>query len=250
MPQTNILGNPKSYEEHNREYETVSGLSWCKQHYKDFEERQFFKNLGFEDVVIKESQTINHHVDIGSGAGWLLTNTSKYFSKVTGVEPSFKATEIAKILNQNQSNIEFVNLGMMEFVKQFKPVEPFFMTTSTVLSHIDNTTVREFLKELDLCPIGSKFYFGEPYGKNRNQYLWYVRNKSWWAESLPSWQLEFRDKKNDDYPFGIYGEYVGKDYVTNKYSMSKFDKLKWIISGIPSYFKYIVKLSLMKIRNK
>jgi len=246
MHTTNSLDATKSFAAHHAGYETDFGLDWCRKHYADYEKLNNFAKHGFERHVIEAVKTVNIHIDIGSGAGWLVRKTASYFATVYAVEPSLAATEIAKELNKDLSNIQFMNMGMFEFMTTKQPQVPYFLTTGTVLSHINNDTVKEFLKLLNNAPRGSRLYFGEPFDRNRYQYLWYIRSKAWWAAALPDWQLEFSDYINDAYPFGISGVAVGKENVTNRYTMSFSQKIIWIISGLPSYLKYLARIILRK----
>ena len=133
---------------------------------------------------------------------------------------------------------------MIEGLKTLIINEPALFTTSVVLSHIDNITVINFLNLLNNTPLGSTLYFFEPYDKNKHQYLWYVRNKEWWAKHLPNWQLTFHDYGDNNDKSGISGKCVGKDKVTEKYQNNIWQKITWFLSGIPSYIKYIIRIFL------
>lgn len=246
MHTTNTLDATKSFAAHHAGYETEFGIDWCRKHYADYEARNLFSIQGFEKHVLEAKQTLSTHIDIGSGAGWLVRKTAPHFATVYAVEPSLAATEIAKELNTDLSNIQFMNMGMFEFMTKHQPQEPYLTTTATVLSHIDNATVKNFLKILNDAPIGSRLYFGEPFDRNRYQYLWFIRSREWWAAQLTNWQLEFSDCMNDSYPYGIAGVAVGKANVTNRYRMSITEKIVWLVSGIPSYLKYLGRIVLRK----
>ncbi len=241
MPQSKLAGNPASYEAHNAEYETVSDITWCIQHYKEYNDNNTYGRLGHESAAQVASKTIACHIDIGSGAGWLLSKTAPLFQAVIGVEPSVAATKTAETLNQGTNNISFVTAGMIDFMQERTFTDPVFVTTSTVLSHIDNKTVESFLHLVNELPMQSVLYFGEPYGKNRYQYLWFVRSKAWWAAALPDWQLEFKAIPNDQYTFGIYGTKVGRNAVTDRYQQTTLEKICWLMSGAPSYSKNLAR---------
>jgi len=246
MPTTNTLDETKSFAAHDEGYEAEFGIEWCRKHYADYEKQNNFAKQGFERHVTEAAKTITTHVDIGSGAGWLVRKTAPYFISVIGVEPSKAATDIASELNQDLPNVTFLHMGMFEFMTTKQPREPYFVTTATVLSHINNGTVKEFLKLLNDAPLGSRLYFGEPYDRNRYQYLWFIRSKAWWAKQLPNWQLEFSDYINDSYPYGIAGVAVGQGHVTETYKMNPLQAIWWLLSGIPSNLKYLGRIILRK----
>jgi hypothetical protein len=237
-----IKGEQTSYKAHNREYEDSSSLEWHKTRYSEFKKNKDFEVLGFKKIIDANPLVRDIHIDLGSGAGWLLSNTAPIFKKVIGIEPSLAAINMAKYFNKDFFNIEYLNLGMIEGLEQTKITLPTFFTTSIVLTHIKNSTVMEFLKLINNSPTGSVLFFFEPYDKNCQQYLWHIRSKHWWAKNLSNWDLNFNNYKSDKYLYGISGICVGADKNKNNYQKSILENILWYLSGLPSRFKYLGRL--------
>jgi hypothetical protein len=240
-----ISGDNVSFLSHNAEYQSTSDLKWTQERFNEYEINGVFRDLGFEKATLNVSSTITKHIDIGSGAGWLLIKTAPFFKKVVGLEPSLAAVKMSQQLTQQIQNIEYKNVDMMQLGHEMSTNEPVFLTTSTVLSHIDDKTVSSFLKIVNNASIGSALYFGEPYGKNRQQYLWHVRSKEWWAKNLPNWELDFETLSTKEYSYGIFGKCVGEQNVQNTYKMSAAQRLFWFISGFKSYIKSFLRKFLV-----
>ncbi len=247
----NNYGNDDSFSAHDNEYKGKSDLEWCKKRFAEYEQANEFEHLGFKKIVDEIIERINTHIDIGSGAGWLLVKTAPLFKKVIGIEPSSSAVNMSKYFTRDYANVEHINSDMIQAFEIIKLDEPALFTTSTVLSHIPDKTVIQFLKLINNAPIGSVLYFGEPYGKNRQQYLWHLRSKEWWAKYLTNWDLSYGDIKTNDYKYGIKGVCVGVGQVTHNYLMTKIEKLSWVISGVPSRIKYFGRkiINLFNYRN-
>jgi len=231
----------RSFYAHNNEYETISGLEASRKHYEDYQERGLYSFLGFEDAVHNSQKTINTHVDFGCGTGWIVNNTAQAFETVIGIEPSEAAIKTAKALTAGKNNIQYKNTDMISFLREEPADTPILVTTATVLSHINNTTIEEFLSLVNKLPLGSMLYFGEPHSKNRHQYLWYIRNKEWWAKNLSNWELTFEKIAVEEYDYGITGVCVGAENVAGDNSMNYFEKVVWFVSGTPSYLKNILR---------
>jgi hypothetical protein len=166
----------------------------------------------------------------------LVNKACDYFDNVYGIEPSLAAIQIAKEITKDKKNITFINDGMIEGIKKVNIHNaPFLITTSAVLSHIDNIHVSYFLQQLNsLASIGSKFYFYEPYDKNIDVNLWHVRSKSWWIDRLPNWRIKFLDLPDCGYKKGIEGEFLGincQALNNSLYSSSFASNLLWNVSG-------------------
>lgn len=230
-----------SYIKHNSEYvindiTTENTLKIIRK----YDEQNMFEKQGFKIALEK----FNHrelHVDIGSGTGWLLGKTAPLFKKVIGVEPSEAATKASGLVFSNFTNIEYINKDMIDAIKDINIIHPTFFTSSIVFSHIKNFHVTNFLKELDSAPNGSTLHFFENYDTNIKHPFWYIRNRKWWADRLPNWQLTFLDIPNHGYKSGIFGIRIGRDFVTEKYNLSFIKRIKWHISGI-------INLTLKAIR--
>lgn len=240
----------KSYNAHNAEYETSSNLEWSRNRFEEYDKHNYFESLGFKEVIEAHPEIRKVHVDIGSGAGWLLAKTAPYFERVIGIEPSAAAVQIAKNFTQQFGNAEYVVDDMISGLNSLKLSDPVFVTTSTVLSHIGDDEVSRFLKLLNDVPTGSVLFFREPYGKNKQQYLWHIRSKEWWANHLPQWNLTFCNYTGNGYLNGIKGVYVGSGNVVNYYSMGAFERIVWHISGLPSRIKYLGRILLHKNAGK
>ncbi len=237
-----------SYLKHDSEYRNVSNLEWCKKRFTEYEKENIFDKQGFKKIL-EDNKYINIHVDIGSGGGWLLINTAPIFKKVIGIEPSAAAIEISKYFTSKFYNVEYLNTDMIGGYKCLNLIEPIFFTSSVVFSHIDNATVIEFLTLLNNAPLNSKLYFFEPYDKNKHQYLWYIRNKEWWAKHLPNWQLYFHNYGDNNSKSGISGQCVGQKNVKIHYKNTLIEKIIWHISGIPSRIKYVLKILVINFQS-
>lgn len=229
----------KSYNAHNAEYETTSDLDWSRDRFQEYDKFNYFEVLGFKKIIKEYSGVTKRHVDVGSGAGWLLAKTAPYFECVIGIEPSAAAVRIAKHFTQQFENVEYIESDMIKGLASLNLIDPTLFTTSTVLSHIEDDEVAQFLKLLNTAPVGSVLFFREPYGKNRQQYLWHIRSREWWARHLPQWNLTFCGYEGNGYLNGIKGVCVGSNKVVDRYVMGFFERIIWHISGIPSRFKYL-----------
>jgi SAM-dependent methyltransferase len=198
---------------------------------KKYDEQNMFEKQGFKAALEKFDHR-KLHIDIGSGTGWLLGKTAPLFEKVIGIEPSKAATHASGLVFSNFKNIEYINEDVVDAMKSMDISSPAFFTSSIVFSHIKNFHVANFLKELNMAPQGSTFHFFENYDTNIQHAFWYIRNKEWWAKRLPNWQLTFMDIPNEEYKSGIFGICVGKENVTDTYSLPLGDKIRWRVSGV------------------
>jgi len=228
--------NQESFIEHNKQYESTSDLQWHVVEYAKNDSINLFETMGFKKIFEKASGNIRIHIDLGSGGGFLVDKACNFFDCVYAVEPSNAAIQIAKEITKKNPKIIFINEGMIEGLDQIKlNGGSFLVTTSAVLSHIDNTHVSFFLDALNnMATMGSKFYFYEPYDKNIDINLWHVRNKRWWIERLPGWKINFLDIPDSGYRKGIEGEYIGGDVMSEnlqQYPLSPVQGLFWNLSG-------------------
>ncbi len=103
-----------------------------------------------------------------------------------------------------------------------------------VFSHIGDYHVKKILEIINKMPVGSMLYFCEPYNKNIQVPLWYIRKEKWWRENLSNWDLSFSAIKNDGYYKGISGKCIG--YSTIRAEKNNiFSDIWWSISGV--YYK-------------
>lgn len=239
-----------SYFEHDKQYSSLNSLSWHKGRYKEYDELNYFENLGFKKIIEDHPEVRKIHIDIGSGAGWLLLKTATYFDNVIGIEPSKSAVRMAAIFAKDFKNIHFINSDMIDGIKLISLVDQVFFTTSAVLSHIKDYHVVEFLKLIDNAPVGSVLFFREPYDKNIQRNLWHIRRKKWWANNLSNWDLTFCNYTNDGYSNGISGICVGKERVINHYDTTILEDIFWIVSSIYYQSKYLTGTLLKLVYHK
>lgn len=233
-----------SYQKHDSEFNAdINGLDQTLDILKKYDEVDQFKILGFEYAIKMSNPTPDTHIDVGSGNGWLVKKTSSQFKKVIGIEPSSKGVELARKITEGQKNITFINKDMVDGLNELSPRDPVFITTATVLSHIEDFYVTEFLKIVNELPINSYLCFDERYDKNIQWKMWHIRSKEWWEERLPNWQLYFLNLENNGYPSGIFGMCIGKSNVIPTHRMSKTETLIWSASRI----KHLTLRALKKI---
>lgn len=232
----------QSYKKHDDEFNTdLNSYETTISVIEKYDSEKQFERHGFELAIKLTSKLPNTHIDIGSGNGWLLRKMSQHFEKVIGIEPSKTGAELSLKVNSNKKNISVLNMDMIDGIKDLNPQKPVFMTTSTVLNHIENYYVKEFLSNVNLLPIDSILFFDERYDKEADLKMWHVRNKDWWRKSLPNWQLIFLDISIDNYPSGIYGICLGKEKLQNKYNETKLQKVMWATKQFARKVKWSLK---------
>ncbi len=222
-----------SYEMHNGQYVngTAQDVNSAYALFKRYDEENKFAIDGFVKAISMASPLPKNHIDIGSGLGWVIRKTSDIFEKVYAVEPSAQATEIASKALADRTNITYVNKDMVDAMDELSNIGPVFVTTAIVLSHITDEYVSTFLAKLGEVPNGSALFFDERYGKNIQWRLWHIRDKAWWANQLPDWQLSFFDIPNSGYMSGIFGIKVGKENRKDAYASSIGHKIAWTLQG-------------------
>lgn len=234
----------KSYHTHDAEYNSeLNSYEATLKVIKNYDDHKQFENLGFALALSLTTKMPATHIDVGSGNGWLLRKMSPHFKKVIGIEPSKTGSELSLKINKENTNVSVVNKDMVDGLEYLSPVEPVFMTSSTVLNHIENFYVAEFLKRVNHLPIGSVLFFDERYDKNIDWTMWHVRSKDWWMNNLPNWQMQFLNLDVAGYPSGIYGTLVGKENLIKMYKMSGGEKIYWSINGAINIILRIVKKS-------
>lgn len=225
----------QSYHVHDSEFKdkNLNNIQAISDLYKRYDEEKQFEVTGFARAIEHTTSLPETHIDVGCGGGWLLRKTAPLFKEVIGIEPSTDGITYAKTLLSPQfPNISFINAEMIEGITACTSKGKVFITTSIVLSHIDDAYVSTFLQELRKFEDGSVLFFDERYEKNIQKDMWHVRSKEWWAAQLPDWELEFFGLKNTGYQSGIYGVKVGAEKVKNTYKMNVLEKLIWSIQGI------------------
>lgn len=236
-----------SFDAHDKEYRTISDISWHQQFYSENDKDNLFSKMGFEAIFTTSSKSIEIYIDVGCGAGYLLKKASDYFHVVYGIEPSLAAINTAKKLN-DVHNIQYINMSMVDGLKFLSLKEPFLLTTSAVLSHIPDSYVVSFLKLLrEHAPLNSQIYFYEPYGKNIQTNLWHVRGKKWWTANLDGWNVKFLDIKDSGYLKGIYAEKYVSSMVDTPSSVmlseGYINDIFWNLSG----FFYKIRYALTRL---
>ncbi len=232
----------KSYEKHNSQYlEEINSYESTLKIIERYQKIDQFKILGFELAIKLTKQLPTTAIDIGSGTGWLLRKLSPIFKNVIAVEPSSAALDVSKKINKSSNNVLYVNKDMIDAVNDLNIKEPVFITTSTVLNHIESNYVGEFLRIINNLPGASVLFFDERYDKNTNWNMWHVRSKDWWRENLPSWQLIFLDIENSGYASGIYGIKVTDDKILKTYKRNPIQKMTWGVDYFYNIFKRIIQ---------
>jgi trans-aconitate methyltransferase len=156
-------------------------------------------------------------VDIGSGTGWFVNYLKdKYnFKTIYGIEPSEAAIKIAKTIYQDNTNITYLTGYAEECLNKINVNEPTLFTTSIVLSHIEDNSVIQILKEMNkVAPVDSVFIFNENYENYDNtfhNYMWHCRTSEWWESNLPDWDIQYDERPRPDlqvYKQGLMGKKV------------------------------------------
>lgn len=199
---------------------------------KKYTEDNVFEKVGFAQAINFTNPLPRTHIDVGSGNGWLIQKTYPLFENVIAVEPSKTGIDLSKKINKTATNITYINKEMIDGLEEIDPKEPVFVTTATVLNHIENYYVAEFLKKVNELPKGSVVFFDERYGRNIDWKMWHVRSKDWWVQNLPNYQITFFNYNIVGYPSGIYGVNRGASEVHPQYTQTYLQKIYWWIDGI------------------
>ena len=238
----------QSYERHNGEFNTeLNSHKATLKIIEGYDNNKQFESLGFEIALNITKNKPKTLIDIGSGTGWLLRKMSPHFEKVIGIEPSGAAMNTALKINSGNKNVSVVNMDMVDGLEYLKIQDPVFLTTSTVLNHIEDYYVAEFLNKLNNLPEGSVLFFDERYGKNKNWNMWHVRSKDWWRNNLNKWQIVFLDIECSGYPSGIYG--VKTNLKIKNHSDNILQKIIWEISYV-FYFSHRLINKIWRIVKK
>jgi len=245
-----------SFYRHNAGYNQVNFES-MKQGIDAAQKFNPFEAHGFKYAINKNPGVRSLHIDIGSGNGWLISHTAPLFQKVIGIEPSAKAIEFSKAYNPSFSNVEYMNMDMVDALSGLKIDQPYFATTAAVFCHIKDYYVALALEFINKAPAGSVLLFCEPYDKNIQQPFWYIRSQEWWRQHLPNWDLEFLgltkagDGKKEKYKKSIYGICRGQASEVSVTKRGLLWKSYWLLSGQYYKLRYaavrLVK-SLLKIK--
>lgn len=238
-----------SYVQHDSEFKTeLNSVARTLEIIKKYDEVNQFGQLGFTQAIRMSNPLPKTHIDIGSGNGWLVRKTASLFENVIGIEPSATGVAVAKEVNKSEKNVHFINTDMIDGLTEIAPTAPVFVTTATVLSHIEDNTVAEFLKLVNSLPIDSTLCFDERYDKNIQWKMWHIRSKEWWEKRLPNWQLFFFNLENNDYASTIFGVCLGEAKVLRTHRQDFPASLWWKISRLYYIFERIIQklISLVK----
>lgn len=240
----------QSYEQHDGEYSSEEDIiRKAKEIVDDYAKKNIFKTLGFQLALTLTKELPKTHIDIGSGIGWLPHTTAKLFDHVVGIEPSQAAYTTAQEINKHYTNVRFLNKDMLDGLEELSVKEAVFLTTATVLNHIEDYYVKEFLAKVNMLPHGSVLFFDERYDKNLQWKLWHVRSKEWWIKNLPNWQLIFLNIDIGNYSSGIYGMCVGGEQVLKSPKKDLFSEIYWVLGrGYYVIERVIKKLYSLLIR--
>jgi hypothetical protein len=232
----------KSYAAHDREFHSeLNSYDATLGIIKKYDEEKQFEKLGFALALKLTTVLPKIHIDIGSGNGWLLRKMSPYFEKCIGIEPSEAGSTLSLKINSENKNVSVVNKDMIDGMEYLNITKPVFITTSTVLNHIENYHVGDFLKKVNELPHGSVLYFDERYEKTSEIKMWHVRSKDWWRDRLPNWQVIFLDINVDAYPSGIYALCLKEEKLKNVKSLSFFEKITWRMKQLARKIKWAIR---------
>lgn len=213
-----------SFINHNNEYILKEALQKEINIHKERTNSAIEKNGGMWDNLYKPGHLhgnwldnniqINSCVDIGSGTGWFVNYLKdKYnFKTIYGIEPSESAIQIAKTIYKDNTDINYLTGYAEECLKKINLNEPTLFTTFIVLSHIEDSSVIQILKEINrVAPVGSVFIFNENYDDTFHSNMWHCRTREWWESNLPDWDIQYDERPRPDlqaYKQGLMGKKV------------------------------------------
>ncbi len=236
----------RSYERHNAQYlERSNDYENTLEKLAIYDKIDQFSILGFKQIISLLNPKPKLHIDIGSGNGWLARKTAPLFDRVIGIEPSSAIVKMAEKVNEGTMNCSFMNEDMVDGLKKLSPKEPVFITTATVLNHINDSYVEVFLKEVNNLPAGSFLYFDERYDKNIQLPLWHIRSKDWWIENLPNWQLFFCNYDMAGYSSGIFGIRPTDGELLPSHTVGYTTKALWHVSRLFTIIERIFQKTTM-----
>ncbi len=182
-----------SYDAHNSEFIKEGKLEREREMHNMYEDTNLFNHeaLRFQDII-NLHKWINIAIDIWSWSWFFSSKLASSFHTVYAIEPSSTGTEIAKEIIKNE-NIIWINWFAEKVLKDIvsKYDEPIFFLTSTVLSHLEDSTVIEICKGVNAASVGSVLAFSEVFGATKHKHLWHIRTQKWWQEQLPGWEIDF-----------------------------------------------------------
>ncbi len=231
----------KSFLAHDKDFHSESNSSeTTKKIVAEYEKNETAKRIGAFLAIQLTSSLPKIHIDVGSGNGWLIKALNPHFEKSIGIEPSSKGIEVAKETTNECKNVEYINDDMVGAFEKMTLTEPVFVTTATVLNHIENYYVAHFLNKLESLPEGSVLFFDERYDENVDWNMWHVRSKDWWRTHLNEWQVIFLDIDVAGYPSGIYATKVRSDSKLPTIEMGTAAKTSWFLNKIYNMIRRIV----------
>lgn len=202
----------ESFRKHNQEFQEPGKLELERQGLERNKKQGTFNSPSFKFNSLLETYPQVREVayDIGSGAGWLSGELSKYFVKVVSIEPSVKGQSIARQLHPAMEfpNIEWKNGFAEEILPKIEFKEPSLFVTGCVLSHLRDREVIKICQIInENAKIGSILNFVEAWGKDWHQLRWHVRTKEWWQNQLSNWRIDFHgpaESGHSDWHMGFH----------------------------------------------
>ncbi len=204
-------GKKSSYKRHNAEYEEEGKLAVEKATAEKYKREDLFNGPEnkFRDLLEMYPNHRDIAIDIGSGAGWLSAELSRYFKDVYAIEPSDAAIIIARKIYTGAAfgNIHWIQ-GFAEeqlaaLMKKIDKPAAFF--TGCVFAHLRDEEVLKICAVLRSAPKGSILGFSEPWGIEHHHLMWHVRTQEWWRSVLSGYELDFFGPQIE----GVEGRYKG-----------------------------------------
>ena len=210
---TFIQSKNASLNRHNRHYEAPGTFEQDRDagYLNIKNDRINWPDFAIQEALQKNPQ-IKTAVDIGSGTGWVAASLDPLVDEIIAIEPSFAAIDISK---RAYPQVKYPNITWYQgFAEDLLPTitlsNPTIFVTGCVLSHLRDKEVSQICASVvKVAPAESIFAFCECWSENTplHQHMWHIRNKSWWQNQFPGWELEFGGTKHEhgDYYMGIWG---------------------------------------------
>lgn len=201
-----------SHDNHNKTDYLVKTLEDWKLHNKCCSENAFNNSeLKIKTLLDNHPDVRDYAIDIGSGAGWMSNELSKYFQQVIAIEPSLPAIEICKKLYP-QENIMWIQGYAEDVIRniEFESNSKYFINTCSVFIHMDDECVSPILKIINEKIRPGILSLQEFWSETRhfNEGMGNCRTKKWWEKELSNWALDFHGP--DMSPHGEFFKNINK----------------------------------------